>query len=238
VIKKIVNVFVVERFSLHHKSFASIIYKSNKNQCNPTSVTQVLSNSIRPKSPEISRPRSPSPAPIVHTKGKDRRREKPQKVNPTLVFEPESQMLTPTPVPETESQKEAPVLGIDYITEEEAKNAKRPKEHFRAWGKRLVQRWKELDLEDYDIPTSLDSCQTLYHDLEQYDPDAVRPLTLKELEAILREGKFLNVNELQDTQDYITEEKAKNWVNPNTRRHKKHFRTWERDWYKDGKNSI
>jgi hypothetical protein len=31
-------------------------------------------------------------------------------------------VVLPTPVPELESEKEAPVLGVDYITEEEAKN--------------------------------------------------------------------------------------------------------------------
>ncbi|CAB5387422.1 unnamed protein product [Rhizophagus irregularis] len=201
---------------------------NRKFKCKPKPVQQ--------KSPERQpppRPRSPSPAPapIVHTKGKDRRREKPQMVNPTPVPELEPQMITPTPVLETESQRGAPVLGRDYITENEAKNwvnpnARRPKEHFRAWGKRLVQRWKELDLGDHDIPVNLDECLSVCHDLEQYDPDAVRPPTLKELEAIHREGKFLNVDELQVAQDYITEEKAKNWVNPNARKHKEHFRTW------------
>ncbi|PKB96142.1 hypothetical protein RhiirA5_435370, partial [Rhizophagus irregularis] len=201
---------------------------NRKFKCKPKPVQQ--------KSPERQpppRPRSPSPAPapIVHTKGKDRRREKPQMVNPTPVPELEPQMITPTPVLETESQRGAPVLGRDYITENEAKNwvnpnARRPKEHFRAWGKRLVQRWKELDLGDHDIPVNLDECLSVCHDLEQYDPDAVRPPTLKELEAIHREGKFLNVDELQVAQDYITKEKAKNWVNPNARKHKEHFRTW------------
>jgi hypothetical protein len=76
------------------------------------------------------------------------------------------------------------------------------------------------------MPASLDGCQTLCHDLEQYDPDAVRPPTLKELEAIHREGKFLNMDELQIAQDYITEDEAKNWINPNARRHKEHFRIW------------
>ena len=47
----------------------------------------------------------------------------------------------------------------------------------------MVQRWKELDLGNYNIPVSLDECLTLCHDLEQYDPDAVYPSILKELEA-------------------------------------------------------
>ena len=131
---------------------------------------------VRLKSPELQPPSRPqSPAPVVHTKGKDRRKEKLKVVNPI----PESQIVTPIPILETESQRGAPILGRDYITEEEAKNwinpnARRSKEHYKTWGKRLIQKWKELDLGDHDIPASLDDCQTLYHNLEQYDPDAVR----------------------------------------------------------------
>ncbi|GES95460.1 hypothetical protein GLOIN_2v1480811 [Rhizophagus clarus] len=111
------------------------------------------------------------------------KREKSKVVNPI----PDPQLVNQTPVPVSESQKEAPILGIDYITEEEAKNwvspnARKPGEHYKTWGKRLVQKWKELDLGEHDIPISLDDCLTLYHDLEQYDPEAVRQPTLKELE--------------------------------------------------------
>ena len=142
---------------------------------------------IRPKSPELQpppRPRSPSPVLIDHVRGRDRRKEKPKVVNPI----PDLQVVTPTPVPKTESQRDAPVLGRDYITEEEAKNWVNPNvrksgEHYKTWGKRLVQKWKELDLGDHDMPENLHQCHTLCHDLELYDPDAVRPLTLKELES-------------------------------------------------------
>jgi hypothetical protein len=167
---------------------------------------QMILNPIRPKSSEIPRPRSPSPAPIVHTKGKDRRREKPQKVIPTPVSNPESQTVTPTPVLEIESQRNAPELGRDYISEEEAKNlidpnARRPKEHFRIWGKRLVQRWKELDLGDHDISNDLDGCLTLFHNLELNDPEAVRLPTLKELEKYDEpEGLAHSEVEQQDAQ--------------------------------------
>ncbi len=141
---------------------------------------------IRPKSPELQpppRPRSPSPVLIDHVRGRDRRKEKPKVVNPI----PDLQVVTPTPVPKTESQRDAPVFGRDYITEEEAKNwvnpnARKSGEHYKTWGKRLVQKWKELDLGDHDMPENLHECHTLCHDLEQYDPDAVRPPTLKELE--------------------------------------------------------
>ncbi|CAG8815017.1 12748_t:CDS:2, partial [Gigaspora margarita] len=58
-----------------------------------------------------------------------------------------------------------PILGRDYITNEEA------------------ERWKELGLgiEPF-LPNDLDSCQTLFHNLEQYDEDAVRLPTKEKLD--------------------------------------------------------
>ena len=158
-------------------------YQSKKNQCN--SSPEISSQKEGRKKANVPRPHSPSPAPapVVHTKGKDQRKEKSKVVNPIL----EPQLVIQTPVSETESQKEAPILGLDYNKEKEAKNwinlnARKPGEHYKTWGKRLVQKWKELDLRDHVMPVNLNDCLTLYHDLEQYDPDAVRPLTLKELE--------------------------------------------------------
>jgi len=147
-------------------------YQSKKNQCNPPS--EISSQKGGRKKANIPRPHSPSPAPVIHTRGRDRRKEK-------------SQTVIPIPDPEPESQKSELVEGQDYITEEEAKNwvnpnARKSGEHYKTWGKRLVQKWKELDLGDHDMPVNLDDCLTLYHDLEQYDPEAVRPPTLKELE--------------------------------------------------------
>ena len=63
-------------------------------------------------------------------------------------------------------------------------------------GLRLQKRWKELDLGDHDIPVNLDECQTLCHDLKQYDPDAVRLPTLKELEEY-QEGEAGPVYQLK-----------------------------------------
>ncbi|EXX67764.1 uncharacterized protein OCT59_022871 [Rhizophagus irregularis] len=99
-----------------------------------------------------------------------------------------SHVIIPTLVPELESEKKAPILGIDYITEEEAKNWINPnnqksKEHYRFWRARLLRRGKELGLGDHDMPENLHECQTLCHDLEQHDPEAVRLPTLKELES-------------------------------------------------------
>src|SRR6266496_100158 len=105
-------------------------YSSIKNQC---SLPSENINQRRVCTPKVVRPqsqipvpnpvRSKSPAPIVHVRGKDRRKEKPQVIIPAFVPEPE----------------EAPVLGRDYITEEEAKrwvnpNARNPGEHYKTWG--------------------------------------------------------------------------------------------------------
>ena len=54
-------------------------------------------------------------------------------------------MVIPTPVPELEYEKEVPVLGVDYITEEEVKNwvspnAHKPRERIKTWGARLQKR--------------------------------------------------------------------------------------------------
>ena len=87
----------------------------------------------------------------------------------------------PIPVPELE-------LDVDYITEEEAKNwvspnARKPRERIKTWGARLQKRWKELDLGVELIEANdLDGCKMLFHDLEQYDPEAVRPPTKEDLE--------------------------------------------------------
>jgi hypothetical protein len=114
-----------------------------------------------------------------------------QKANLQAIQVPEVQVesssVVSTPVPEIEPEKKALVLGIDYITEEEAKkwvnpNARKPGEHFRTWGARLIRRWKELDLGDHDRPEDLNQCMLLCHELEQLDPESVRPPTKEELE--------------------------------------------------------
>ena len=110
-----------------------------------------------------------------------------------------------------ESEKEAPVLGVYYITEEKAKNwvssnARKPRKQIKTWGVRLQKRWKELDLdvEPYEA-NDLDGFKTLFYDLELNDPEAVCLLTLKELES---EGgpEF-------KTQSFRKDNKSKNLIN-------------------------
>ncbi|CAG8845070.1 29526_t:CDS:1, partial [Racocetra persica] len=75
----------------------------------------------------------------------------------------------------------------DYISQKEADkwvnpNAQKPGEHFRIWETRLQKRWKKLGLGKCLKTKNLDDCMTLCHDLEQYDPEVVRPSTKEELE--------------------------------------------------------
>ncbi|RIB30543.1 hypothetical protein C2G38_2152537 [Gigaspora rosea] len=92
-------------------------------------------------------------------------------------------------------QAPIPILSRDYITNEEAK------------------RWKELGLGvEPLLPNDLDSCQTLFHDLEQYDEDAVRPPTKEELD------KYEKMSEPEAgpeprTQFFRKDNKFKNLIN-------------------------
>ncbi|CAB4414109.1 unnamed protein product [Rhizophagus irregularis] len=75
------------------------------------------------------------------------------------------------------SNKKKPHVVIPTLVPELGPEKKVP-------GARLQKCWKELDLgvEPYEA-NDLDGCKTLFHNLELNDPEAVRPLTLKELES-------------------------------------------------------
>src|SRR5215471_16667987 len=81
--------------------------RCGKECANPNKLREHLNRKFKckPKSPELQQPpprsRSPSPAPVVHTRGRDRRMEKPKAVIPTL--EPE---LVPTPQVERQDTHE------------------------------------------------------------------------------------------------------------------------------------
>src|SRR5271170_1194938 len=84
------------------------------------------------------------------------------------------------PAPEAIGRKE-------FISQEEADswvnpNERKPGEHFRTWGARLLKRWNDLDLGEKDRPENLRECGLLCHDLEQYDPKATRLPKKEELE--------------------------------------------------------
>ncbi|GBB96592.1 hypothetical protein RclHR1_27900002 [Rhizophagus clarus] len=133
---------------------------NNQRRVNTPKVTRP----IRPKSP---RPHSPSPvsAPVVHTKGKDRRKEK----------------VTPTPVPEPELEKELPkskiVITSSKPNEVERQdthdnNARKSGKHLRTRGARLRRRWTEITGEECDLPKTLKECQRLHNDLLQADDES------------------------------------------------------------------
>ncbi|GET02649.1 hypothetical protein GLOIN_2v1786825 [Rhizophagus clarus] len=71
-------------------------------------------------------------------------------------------------------------------------NNRKPGEHFRKWGARLLKRWKELELGDRDRPENLHECNLLNHDFEQLDPEASRPPTKEEYEEYCRQEKANN----------------------------------------------
>ncbi|GES97686.1 hypothetical protein GLOIN_2v1481003 [Rhizophagus clarus] len=109
-------------------------YSSTKNQCSLPSEnnnnqrrinTPKVTRPIRSKSP---RPRSPSlvPAPVVHTKGKDRRKEK---VTPTLIPEPELEKELPKTKTVITSSKPGEVERQDAHD----RNARKSGKHLRTW---------------------------------------------------------------------------------------------------------
>ncbi|CAG8516861.1 13943_t:CDS:1 [Racocetra persica] len=68
-----------------------------------------------------------------------------------------------------------------------------------------------LDVEPF-LSNDLDSCQTLFHDLKQYDEDAVRPPTKEKLD------KYKKISELKAspeprTQFFRKDNKSKNLIN-------------------------
>ncbi|GES96287.1 hypothetical protein GLOIN_2v1481003 [Rhizophagus clarus] len=113
-------------------------YTSTKNQCSLPSINN-----------QPTEPRSPSsiPAPVVHTRGRDRRKEKTQTV-----------ITKPTPKPDGK-----------YID----KYARKPGEHMKTWSARLRRRWVKIAGEKCDLPQNLKECQRLYQDILQADDEAL-----------------------------------------------------------------
>ncbi|GBB96466.1 hypothetical protein RclHR1_27600001 [Rhizophagus clarus] len=92
---------------------------------------------------------------------------------------------------DTELSNQAPKIpekAVRFINP----NNRKPGEHFRKWGARLLKRWKELELGDRDRPENLHECNLLNHDLEQLDPEASRPPTKEEYEEYCRQEKANN----------------------------------------------
>ncbi|RGB26882.1 hypothetical protein C1646_674443 [Rhizophagus diaphanus] len=140
---------------------------------------------------------------------------------------PESEALVKTPIIHSSERRSigapAPRQRKDkrYISKEEAQkwvnpNNRKPDEHFRTWGARLLKRWNDLDLDDRDRPENLRECELIHHDLLQYDPEANRPPTREEIEEDELE-EFPETDPMAGpgprTQAFRKENKSKNLMN-------------------------
>ena len=114
-------------------------YKSNKNQCN-----QPPENNTNQRNAHIplNIPRSRSPAPVIHVRERDRRKEVPRKVR--------SQSPTPT----TQVMDQGNNQEGKYID----RHARKTGEHMKTWGARLRRRCTEIIGEECDLPKNLKEC--------------------------------------------------------------------------------
>ena len=121
----------------------------------------------------MSRPQSPTPAPVVHTRGNDRRREKPEPIQ-APISQDKNQENDPEagPGPSTQAYALAPPAREDQAGHSEDTQgkyidrlARKPREHLKTWGARLRRRWVEVTGEERDLPLNLKECQCLHHDL-------------------------------------------------------------------------
>ena len=104
-------------------------YQSNKNQYNQPPED----NTPTP----VPRPQSPPPALVVHVRGKDRRKEKPEPIQ-TPILQDKNQENDPEagPGPSTQEYRErrhSKDTQGKYID----RYARKPKEHLKTWGARL-----------------------------------------------------------------------------------------------------
>ena len=127
----------------------------------------------------VSRPQSPTPAPVVHVRGKDWRRKKPEFIQ--------------APIPQDQGGENDSETDSGPLTQESEfneverqdthidKHARKPREHLKTWGARLRRRWVEVTGEERDLPLNLKECQRLYYDLLQADDEAFEEIIPQEM---------------------------------------------------------
>ncbi|GBB86557.1 hypothetical protein RclHR1_12990006 [Rhizophagus clarus] len=118
-------------------------YQSNKNQCNqpPEDNTQR----------SVSRPLSLTPTPVVHTRGNDRRREKPEPIQTSIPQDKNQENdLKTGPSQSTQANREEQA-GPSEVTQGKFidRHARKPRENMKTW-----------------------ECQRLHHELLQVDDEA------------------------------------------------------------------
>src|ERR1043165_1205805 len=155
---------------------------NRKFKCKPipiqTPVPQVKNQGGIP----IPRPQSPPPVPVIHTRGKDRRGEKPEPI--PKIQAPISQEYDPEagPGPSTQAyRKDQAGPSKDTQGKYIDRYARKPREHLKTWGARLRRRWVEVTGEEHDLPITLKDCQRLHHDLLQADDEAFEEIIPKEV---------------------------------------------------------
>ncbi|GBB85766.1 hypothetical protein RclHR1_01220062 [Rhizophagus clarus] len=117
---------------------------------------------------------SPPSAPVVHTRGKDRRREKPEPIQ-APISQDKNQENDPEAGPgrSTQAYREDQVEPNDHTQGKYIdRHTRKPREHLKTWSARLCRRWVEVTGEERDLPLNLKECQHLHHDLLQADDEA------------------------------------------------------------------
>ncbi|CAB4392917.1 unnamed protein product [Rhizophagus irregularis] len=137
-------------------------------------------------------------APVVHARGKDRRREKPEPIQASI---PQDKNQENDPGPSTQAYALAPPAREGQVESSEVssrgkyidRHARKPREHLKTWGARLRQRWVDVTGEECVMPLNLKECQRLHHALLQADDVAFE-------EIIPKEGEH-SEDEQQDAQE-------------------------------------
>ena len=113
-------------------------YQSKKNQCNLP--PEISSQKEGRKKANVPRPHSPSPAsaPVVHARGKDRRKEKPETIQAPIPQD-KNQENDPEagPGPSTQAYREGKPNEVSTRGKYIDRLARKPKEHLKTWGARL-----------------------------------------------------------------------------------------------------
>ncbi|GBC00512.1 hypothetical protein RclHR1_38810001, partial [Rhizophagus clarus] len=155
-------------------------------------------------------------APVVHARGKDRRREKPEPIQAPIPQDKNQENdsetgLSPLTQANREDQAESSEVTQDKFID---RHARKPREHLKTWGARLRRRWFEVTGEELDLPLNLKECQHLHHDLLQADDEAFKENILQEsdhnIDTFVKDvADYSFLKELGMIEETATEELAK-----------------------------
>ena len=113
-----------------------------------------------PTPKHVSRPKSPTPAPVVHVQGKDRRREKSESIQAPIPQDKNQENDPETgPGPSTQAYREGKPSEVSPRGKYIDRLARKPREHLKIWSARLRRRWVEVTGEECDLPLNLKECQ-------------------------------------------------------------------------------